>query len=110
MIMDAAGVVTVPLMTATVTDMTSIMTIDMITSITTDMIADTMTGTKTDTIIDVVITGTDTIAMTTGVKKHKWGYLGSPISVTLVYFLFFSILFQVISSIIPLFFSILILR
>lgn len=89
MIMDAAGVVTVPLMTATVTDMTSIMTIDMMTGMTTDMIVDTMTGTTTDTIIDVVITGTDTIAMTTGVRKHKWGYLGSPISVSLSYLLFY---------------------
>ncbi len=64
MIMDAADVATVPLMTVTMTDMTSIMTMDMMTGV--------MTDAMTDAIVDVVVTGTDTIAMTTGVRKHEW--------------------------------------
>ncbi len=64
MIMDAADVATVSLMTVTMTDMTSIMTLDMMTGV--------MTGVMTDAIVDVVVTGADTIAMTTGVRKHEW--------------------------------------
>lgn len=68
MIMDVTDVVTVPLMGATMTDMASVITIDR------------MTVTKTDATGDVVVTGTDTIAMTTGVRKHKRGYFRSPIA------------------------------
>lgn len=67
MIMDAADVATVPLVTVTMTDMTNIMAIDMITGVMTGAMTDVMT----DVIVDVVTAGIDTIAVITGVRKHE---------------------------------------
>ncbi len=76
MIMDATNVVTVPLMT--MADMAIIMT----TGTATGTITDTTMGTMTGTITDVIITGTDTIVMTTGVKSTNGATWRSPIIFT----------------------------